>query len=209
MFTGIIEEVGTVSNIRKGIKSAMLDIRAKKILENIKVGDSVATNGVCLTVTHINEYGYTADVMNETLLRSSLGSLRVNEHVNLERAMSINGHFGGHIVTGHIDGTGRIISIKREDIATWYTITTSEQIMRYIVSKGSIAIDGISLTVAQAKKDAFSVAIIPHTAKATVLLEKKYGSIVNLENDIIGKYVEKQNYSSKEITREFLIENGY
>lgn len=209
MFTGIIEEIGRVDHIKAGAKSIVLEIGASKILDDLKVGDSVATNGVCLTVASLNEHGYMADVMNETMLRSSLGSLRRKDHVNLERAMSVNSRFGGHIVTGHIDGTGTIVSIKREDIAIWYTFKVSENIMRYIVDKGSIAVDGISLTVASVEKGTFSVSVIPHTAEATVLIEKKHGAVVNLENDIIGKYVEKLVNQPKAITKEFLTENGY
>lgn len=208
MFTGIIEEKGVVKAIRRGTKSAVITIQANKIFEDVKIGDSISTNGVCLTVTEIKGNSFTADVMNETLLRSALSSLSIGSEVNLERAMAVNGRFGGHIVSGHIDGVGEIISIKKEDIAIWYTIKTTEQIMRYIIEKGSIAIDGISLTVAKVQKDRFSVSVIPHTASETTLLKKRVGSLVNLENDIIGKYMEKF-MATQDITKGFLIKNGF
>lgn len=212
MFTGIIEEIGTVKKIVRG-QQAYLEIQADKIFTDIHVGDSIAVNGVCLTVTNFSGKIFTADVMNETFNRSSLGILKVGSHVNLERAMSANGRFGGHIVSGHIDGTGKIISIKKDDNAVWYKIQTSENIMKYIVEKGSIAIDGISLTVAGVEKDNFSVSIIPHTASETILSEKKTGDTINLENDIIGKYVEKfLNYNQPEksgITMDFVAKYGF
>jgi riboflavin synthase len=209
MFTGIIEEIGIVRNIKKGTKSASLIVECRKIFDDLKLGDSVSTNGVCLTVTNISNSSFSADVMNETLSKSSLGSLNIGSRVNLERAMLANGRFGGHIVSGHIDGTGKITSIKKDDIATWYTIITSPEVMHYIVEKGSIAIDGISLTVAKVTHDSFSVSIIPHTAGETTLSEKNIGSLVNLENDIFGKYIEKFSHSNNGITREFLYKNGF
>lgn len=209
MFTGIIEEVGVVKTIKKGTKSATVVIESKKILEDLKIGDSVATNGVCLTVTQISGSMFTADVMNETLSRSSLGQLTIGSKVNLERAMPANGRFGGHIVSGHIDGTGSITNIKREDIAIWYTVKTNAELMRYIIEKGSIAMDGISLTVAKVFQDRFLVSIIPHTAKETILSAKKIGDRVNLENDVVGKYIEKFTQSNEGITKEFLIKHGF
>lgn len=209
MFTGIIEEIGIVRNIKKGTKSAHLNIECKKIYEDLKLGDSVSTNGVCLTVTTITNSSFTADVMNETLSKSSLGSLTIGSRVNLERAMPANGRFGGHLVSGHIDETGKITSIKNDDIAIWYTIKASPKVMHYIVEKGSIAIDGISLTVAKVTPDSFLVSIIPHTAGETTLSEKNIGSLVNLENDIVGKYIEKFSHSNYGITREFLYKNGF
>ncbi|MBQ7027978.1 MAG: riboflavin synthase [Ruminococcus sp.] len=215
MFTGIVEEVGTVREIRKGQTSSFIEIQAKTVLSDVHLGDSIAVNGVCLTVTEFSADSFRADVMNETLNRSSLGSLRSGSHVNLERAMPANGRFGGHIVSGHIDGTGVITDIRRDGISVWYTIGTTAAVMRYIVEKGSVAIDGISLTVAKVTDSSFRVSIIPHTAEQTVLSYKKTGDTVNLENDIIGKYVEKlmnpQN-SPKEpngITMEFLAKNGF
>ncbi|ONI47205.1 riboflavin synthase subunit alpha [Candidatus Epulonipiscium fishelsonii] len=209
MFTGIIEEIGTVKQIKKGVKSAELLIEAKKIFSDLKLGDSVVTNGVCLTVTKISGNLFSADVMNETIKRARLGDLRQGSSVNLERAMPSNGRFGGHIVSGHIDGVGKIISISKDDIAFWYKISASSEIMRYIIEKGSITIDGISLTVAKTERDNFSVSIIPHTLSQTILKDKKIGSIVNLENDIVGKYIEKFMTVQKGITKDFLTQNGF
>ncbi|OOB79573.1 MAG: riboflavin synthase subunit alpha [Epulopiscium sp. Nuni2H_MBin003] len=209
MFTGIIEEIGTVLSIKKGAKSAMLNISADKILSDLKLGDSVSTNGVCLTVTSMTSSSFTADVMNETLSRSSLSNLKLQSKVNLERAMQLNGRFGGHIVSGHIDGVGKIISIVKEDIAIWYKIKAEKNIMRYVIEKGSITIDGISLTVARVERDNFSVSIIPHTLSETILQYSKIGTIVNLESDMVGKYIEKFISTPQEITRDFLIENNF
>lgn len=214
MFTGIIEEVGTVLSIQHSGNSSFIRISARKVLEDVHMGDSIAVNGVCLTVTAFDSGSFQADVMNETLSRSSLGSFSSGSPVDLERAMAAGGRFGGHIVSGHIDGTGTITDIHKDGIAVWYTISTSPEIMRYVVEKGSIAIDGISLTVAKAADTHFSVSIIPHTAEQTVLSRKKTGDTVNLENDIIGKYVEKlmrpaPQSESKGVTMEQLIRNGF
>ncbi len=212
MFTGIIEELGTVAGIRKDSKSAILTIRANKILSDIHLGDSIAVNGVCLTVVSFESGQFSADVMHETLNRSSLGALKPGSHVNLERAMAADGRFGGHIVAGHVDGTGTIKEIKNDGIAFWYTIQTEEKVMRYVIEKGSIAIDGISLTVADTARNTFKVSIIPHTMAETVLSEKKVGDIVNLENDCIGKYVEHLlglDRKSEGITMDFLRKNGF
>ncbi|MCM1506301.1 MAG: riboflavin synthase [Ruminococcus flavefaciens] len=212
MFTGIIEEVGTVKEIRHSGDSSFIKIQAEKIFEDMHIGDSIAVNGLCLTVTEFGNNIFRADVMNETLNRSSLGSLKQGSPVNLERAMSANGRFGGHIVSGHIDGTGIISDIKNDGIAIWYTVSTKPEIMQYIVEKGSIAIDGISLTVAKVTESSFSVSIIPHTAGNTILSYKKIGDTVNLENDIIGKYIEKftcPEKSKSSISMGFLAENGF
>lgn len=212
MFTGIIEEVGKVQSIRKGRDSAAVSIGARAILEEIRLGDSIAVNGVCLTVTSFSQSGFTADVMHETLNRSSLGSLRTGSPVNLERAMPANGRFGGHIVSGHIDGTGTISAITKDDNAVWYTVKTGPHILRYIIEKGSVAIDGISLTVAKVHNDGFSVSVIPHTAAQTILSTKRIGDIVNLENDCIAKYVERLLGSQSPktaITTGFLAKHGF
>lgn len=202
MFTGIVEETGSIEEIKRGRNSAVLTIKALKVLENTKIGDSIAVNGICLTVTGISgaENGrsggmgmgrFSADVMHETLNRSSLSGLTRGSKVNLERAMAADGRFGGHIVSGHVDGTGTITGIRRDDTAIWYTIKTAPEIMRYIVEKGSITIDGISLTVARVSQGDFSISAIPHTVSETILKYKREGDIVNLETDIIGKYVKK------------------
>ena len=191
MFTGIIEEVGTIKQIQKNPASAVITIAADTVLEQTKIGDSIAVNGVCLTVTDLKAGSFTADVMHETLRRSSLGSVRTGSPVNLERAMQLGGRFGGHIVSGHIDATGKILGIREDDNAVWYRIGADYKILKYIVEKGSIAIDGISLTVASVTKSSFSVSLIPHTGACTTLLSKRPGDPVNLETDVIGKYVEK------------------
>jgi riboflavin synthase len=191
MFTGLVEEVGRVVSLCKGQKSCVLTVQASAVLVDVHIGDSMATNGVCLTVTTCSHSTFSADVMNETLARSSLGSLRPGSPVNLERAMLAEGRFGGHIVSGHIDGVGTITSIKEDSNAVWYTIEASLDIIRLIVEKGSIAIDGISLTVAHVDERSFSVSIIPHTRAQTNLASKHVGDVVNLENDLVGKYVER------------------
>lgn len=191
MFTGIIEEIGTIRSITPAAHSAQLTIQGDTIFSDLALGDSVAVNGVCLTAAALTGDTFTADVMHETMNRSSLGSLKPGSLVNLERAMAANGRFGGHIVSGHIDGTGTITQIRKDDNAIWYTIHAGSDLMRYIVEKGSVAIDGISLTVAEVTASSFCVSIIPHTAKETILGMRKTGETVNLENDIIGKYVEK------------------
>lgn len=216
MFTGIIEEVGTVRQIQKGQHSAVLHLQAETVLEDLKVGDSVAVNGVCLTATRIQTHGFCADVMHETLNRSSLAALQIGSQVNLERAMAANGRFGGHIVAGHVDGLGRITQVTKDDNAIWYTIQAAPGILRYIVEKGSVAIDGVSLTVAGLTEQSFRVSLIPHTGGHTTLLTKKAGDPVNLENDIIGKYVQRlitgpapAPLPESRITEDFLRKHGF
>ena len=191
MFTGIVEEVGTVRALRRGAHSATLSIDARTVLENTRLGDSIAVNGVCLTVTSLGATHFNADVMHETLRRSNLGGLHTGSPVNLERAMAADGRFGGHLVSGHIDAVGTIRRIQRDDNAVWYTIDADEVTLRHIIMKGSIAIDGISLTVARLTSDNFAVSIIPHTRAETALPTKQVGDRVNLETDLIGKYVER------------------
>ncbi|MBO2523814.1 MAG: riboflavin synthase [Bacteroidetes bacterium] len=191
MFTGIIEEIGKVKAITRGANSIRLTIAVKKILDDIHIGDSICTNGVCLTVTTFDNDSYTADVMPETMNRTNFKDLRINDLVNCERAMPANGRFGGHIVSGHIDGTGIISKMTRDDKAIRVKIETRPEILRYIVEKGSITIDGISLTVTDVSSYDFGVSIIQHTQDETTLTKKKIGDTVNLENDIVGKYIEK------------------
>ena len=215
MFTGIVEEIGRVERIKHGQHSAVLTIHADTVLEGTKIGDSIAVNGICLTVTELFSHGFSADVMHETLRRSSIGEAAAGSPVNLERAMAANSRFGGHIVTGHIDGTGTICEVKSDEIAVCYSIKAPEKIMHYIVEKGSVAVDGISLTVAKTTQTTFMVSVIPHTAQCTVLAYKKAGDTVNLENDCIGKYIEhflnweKEKTTESKITREFLFSNGF
>lgn len=191
MFTGIIEEIGKVKALRRGAKSVTLEIQAQKVLEGTLVGDSIATNGVCLTVTSLTPTGYTADVMPETVRRTSLAQLKVGSSVNLERALTLQTRLGGHIVSGHIDGTGRIARREADDNALWLWIDCEASLMRYIIEKGSVTLQGVSLTVAKVTESMFAVSLIPHTQGATTLHEMKVGDVVNIENDMIAKYVEK------------------
>ena len=215
MFTGIVEELGTIRAVRRGRSSSMLSIGAGAILSDLKIGDSVAVNGVCLTAASRDDSGFTADVMHETLDRSSLGCLSVGSHVNLERAMAAGGRFGGHIVSGHIDGTGTVTAVRTDDNAVWYTVEAPAKLLRYIVEKGSVTIDGISLTVAAVGESWFSISAIPHTVAVTILRERRVGDTVNLETDIIGKYVEKllrpepESRPQSGITLDFLAQNGF
>jgi riboflavin synthase len=217
MFTGIIEEKGKIRYMRFAGESGVLAVKAKKVLEGTRTGDSIAVNGVCLTVTSLQPDGFTADVMAETVRRSSLRNCKAGNPVNLERAMAADGRLGGHIVSGHIDGTGVIRSMVREENAIWVSIGTSPQILHLIVEKGSICIDGISLTVAEVDEAGFQVSVIPHTGEETTLLEKAPGDLVNLENDVIGKYVEKllgigkkeEEKRESGITMEFLENCGF
>ena len=191
MFTGIVEELGSVRRVLPGSRAGKIVIAAHKVLEGTRTGDSIAVNGVCLTVVALGDDEFTADVMPETLRKTGHGQLKVGDPVDLERAMAADGRFGGHMVAGHVDGTGKIRDVRRDDNAVWYTIHAEPAVLRYIVEKGSIAIDGISLTVARVNSDTFAVSVIPHTASVTNLSDRKKGDTVNLENDIIGKYVER------------------
>lgn len=215
MFTGLVEEIGKINSISKGAKSAQISISAKKVLEHVQMGDSIAANGVCLTVTGYTSTQFTVDVMGETMRRSNLALLKVGDEVNLERALRVGDRLGGHIVSGHIDGKGTIINFTPEENAVWCRIHASLKILKYIIHKGSIAIDGVSLTVASVDDTQFEVSIIPHTKQVTTLLRKKPGDIVNLECDMIGKYVEKlvsfsnKKEKNKDISLEFLSKNGF
>ena len=216
MFTGIIEELGTIKQISMQGGFGQIAIKANKVLEGTKIGDSIAVNGICLTVTSLQQDGFTADVMAETVRRSSLDLARKGDMVNLERAMAADGRFGGHIVSGHIDGTGKIVAYKKEENAVWVTIESTEKILEFIIEKGSICIDGISLTVASVSDSNFQVSVIPHTGEETTLLKKKQGDVVNLENDVVGKYIQKfmgmksnnEKDSQSGITMEFLEKYG-
>lgn len=220
MFTGIIEEIGTIKNVKYGAASIILTIAAKKVTQNTNLGDSIAVNGVCLTVTKISGDSFDADIMAETLRHSSMQGIKKGDMVNLERAMSANGRFGGHIVAGHVDGVGKIAELKKEDNAVWVTIEAKPEILKYIVYKGSVALDGISLTVANVDNKSFSVSVIPHTKQETTLLNKDVDSPVNIECDVIGKYVEKmlllenedeeqENYQGSNLNEDFLKQNGF
>lgn len=218
MFTGIIEEIGIIRNIVKGSRSIKLTITAKKVLENTNLGDSIAVNGVCLTVTALGKDGFTADVMPESMSKTNMGRLKPGDRVNLERALTLSSRLGGHIVSGHIDGVGDIINMEKDDNAVRVTLTSVPKVMKYIVSEGSVALDGVSLTVAHLGDNDFTVSLIPHTAQVTTLLDKKVGDKLNIENDVVGKYVERLlNFSDKDkaveknsaISLKFLRENGF
>lgn len=212
MFTGLIEELGTVVNIiNRGKEASGLKIKAVAVLEDAAVGDSIAVNGICLTVASLEKSSFVADVMPETLRRTNLERLRAGEKVNLERALPAAGRFGGHIVTGHIDGVGRIVQRLQEGNAVVFKIMAPAEILKLTIEKGSMAVDGISLTVVRAEKESFTVSLIPHTASMTTLGFKSAGDIVNLEGDIIGKYIEKimRVAPSSTITFDTLQKNGF
>ncbi|AGL02223.1 riboflavin synthase [Desulfoscipio gibsoniae] len=221
MFTGLVEEKGRLISLRRGADSARLKIKAGHIMDSVQIGDSIAVNGVCLTVTSYDVGAFTADVMAETLAKTNLGALQPGDRVNLERALRLGDRLGGHLVSGHIDGVGTISRMEKHDIATLITIAAPPVVMRYIISKGSVAVDGTSLTVVDHNDDSFTVSLIPHTARATVLGQKKPGDRVNLEGDMIGKYVERwvgiagRNENERDktvqrgITADLLAEHGF
>jgi len=212
MFTGIIEELGSLKGISKGGKSARVSVSAKTVTEDVKTGDSIAVNGVCLTVVEFDRSGFSADVMAETLRRTNLGELKPGDRVNLERALRPTDRLGGHIVSGHIDGVGKIESVTKEDIANVFAISGPPEVIRYIIEKGSIAVDGISLTVVDHTDSSFRVSIIPHTAAETTLGVKGPGDSVNLEADVLAKYIERLmpgGGKKPDITKGFLAEHGF
>ncbi|MBP2653045.1 MAG: ribE [Firmicutes bacterium] len=217
MFTGLVEELGRVRNIVRGAKSVRITVSARLVLGDIKLGDSMAVNGTCLTVVDFTDEWFTADVMPETVERTALAKLKAGDVVNLERTLKVGDRFGGHIVSGHIDGMGTILDKEQNDIAVVVKIEARPEVMRYIVKKGSVAIDGISLTVVELGDSWFTVSLIPHTAAATTLGIKGVRDKVNLETDIIGKYIEKfmrlgpveQQQVKSGLTAEFLLENGF
>ncbi|MBS5936522.1 MAG: riboflavin synthase [Veillonella sp.] len=221
MFTGIIEEIGFIKGIRKGPKSIALTIGGDWIFSDLAIGDSVSVNGVCLTATSIKDHSFTADVMPETMKQTNFGHLQVGDPVNLERAMAANGRFGGHMVAGHVDGKGQVCGIEKNDNAIIFTFKAPKAIMDYVIYKGSIAIDGISLTVMRRTDSTFSVSIIPHTLGETILAYAKMGTQVNLESDIAGRYIrhfmklgaeENKQSKDKQVTKDMstlLVENGF
>lgn len=191
MFTGLVEEVGVLASITGNDQASRLVIRAQRVLEDVKLGDSIAVNGICLTVTSFSERHFSVDVMPETMKKTSLRHLRPGQRVNLERAMRLGDRFGGHIVSGHVDGTGTILSREPHANAVLFRIEAAPELLRYVIRQGSICVDGISLTVVDVADAHFSVSIIPHTLAATSLQDRRAGDQVNLETDIIGKYVER------------------
>lgn len=216
MFTGLVEEIGAIKEMIRGSKSVRLAISCSMILADMKIGDSIAVNGVCLTVTDMGGSWFSADVMPETIRKTGLDKLSIAGRVNLERALRLSDRLGGHIVTGHIDGTGTVISRVEEDNAIWITIEAKDDILKYIVMKGSVALDGTSLTVAHVDDRCFKVSLIPHTAGETTLGSRKPGDQINIECDVIGKYVEKllnrdshEAKSKQDISMEFLRSNGF
>lgn len=211
MFTGLVEEIGIVKKITKSVQSAKITIAAGQLLEDVKLGDSICTNGVCLTVNNLSNKEFSVDVMPETIRNSNLKSLSSGSKVNLERALKASDRLGGHIVSGHIDGIGIINAYKEEENATWITIAANENILKYIVERGSIAVDGTSLTVAYVDDKTFKVSLIPHTKEKTILLSKKVGDEVNLECDVLGKYIEKLTFhrEKKPLDMDFLASNGF
>lgn len=212
MFTGIVEEVGELLSLKRGARSFTLRVKARKVLEGTQIGDSIATNGVCLTVTAMDERSFEADVMPETVERTALGGLKVGDGVNLERALTLSTRLGGHLVAGHVDATGRIVERREDETALWLKIEAPSSVLRYVVEKGSIAIDGVSLTVARLDQRSFSVSLIPHTQGATTLHSRRIGEEVNLENDMIVKYVERlmgKSPSEGNLTLDFLQQHGF
>jgi riboflavin synthase len=212
MFTGIIEETGVIKAIKHGFKSSQVTVQSKLVVEDVKVGDSICTNGVCLTVTAFGQDYFSVDVMPETIRQTNFNTLKTGSQVNLERALRLTDRLGGHLVSGHIDGTGKIIRRWEEDNAVWFNISASAAILRYIVDKGSVALDGISLTVTTTDANSFNVSVIPHTQGITTLENKKTGDLLNIECDMIAKYIEKlqqKNISGKRIDMDFLAKNDF
>ncbi len=215
MFTGLIEEIGVVKSVTQGRKSAVIYVSAKKVLDGLKVGDSISANGVCLTVTYFSDDTFAVDVMSETMRSTNLVDISSGTNLNLERALKLGDRLGGHLVSGHIDGTGVIRDFRKEDIATMVMIEVETSVLKYIIRKGSVAIDGISLTVVDVNESSFTVGVIPHTSGVTTLLKRQQGDKVNIECDMIGKYVEKftlnreMNTKKSKIDEAFLKENGF
>lgn len=213
MFTGLIEELGIVEKIRRKGASLRLTIRASTVLEDMRRGGSLAINGVCLTVTDFSWESFSVEVVPETLSRTTLSGLRVGEKVNLERAVKADDRWGGHLVTGHIDGIGWIKERRKQKDSLILRINVSRELTKYIIPQGSLTVDGISLTVVESHADSFTVAIIPRTALVTTLRFKTIGSCVNIEVDSLGKYVEKflnaQELKKSKITTDFLVKRGF
>lgn len=211
MFTGIIEEVGTIKAMKETGEAIVMTIAAKEVLTDVHEGDSIAVNGVCLTVTSFSDFEFVVDVMPETVRASSLQALKTNSKVNLERAMHANGRFGGHFVSGHVDGIGTIVRKTPEQNAIYYTIQVSKELRRYMIHKGSVTVDGTSLTIFGVDETSFTLSIIPHTVEQTIIGNKEVGDIVNIECDLVGKYIEQflENPRQGNITSGFLQEHGF
>ncbi|RFB17035.1 riboflavin synthase [Bacillus sp. HNG] len=217
MFTGIVEEIGKVKAINGSQDSIEMVIQAKKILEDVNLGDSISVNGVCLTVTEFTSDGFTVDVMPETVKSTSLRDLERNHAVNLERAMTAGGRFGGHIVSGHVDGIGKIVRKEPKGNAVYYEIEIPEELVEFMIYKGSVAVDGTSLTIFGLTGNTFTLSLIPHTLSETILRNKGVGDIVNIECDMLGKYVSQfmkrsfnhEKVTKSKITASFLEEHGF
>lgn len=212
MFTGIIEEVGTVKSVTKGARSFSMSVTADVVTSDIRTGDSICTNGVCLTVTESGKDFFTVDIMPETMEKTRLGILKPGSRVNLERALQLSSRLGGHLVSGHIDGTGVVSSVRKDDNAIWLTIKADQRIMRYIIEKGSVALDGISLTVVNATGISFEVSLIPHTMSVTTLKDCRPGDILNIECDLVAKYIERftgHESGGSSISKDFLNLHGF
>ncbi|AVK97488.1 riboflavin synthase [Lysinibacillus sphaericus] len=212
MFTGIIEDIGTVKTLQSDRRSMEITVISPKIVADVKLGDSIAVNGVCLTVTHYNDQELTMDVMPETVKATNLQQLTVGNAVNLERAMPANGRFGGHFVSGHVDGVGKILRKRPMANAVYIEIELSEDLTSYCIPKGSITIDGTSLTLFHVEKNSVTVSLIPHTYKETVLGIKNVGALVNIETDLVGKYIIHQlkgSQQSSTITKDYLAKHGF
>ena len=217
MFTGIVEEIGKIKAINGSQDSVEMVIKARKILDDVNLGDSISVNGVCLTVTEFTSDGFTVDVMPGTVKSTSLRELQRNDDVNLERAMSANGRFGGHIVSGHVDGIGKIVRKEPKGNAVYYEIEIPEELIEFMIYKGSVTVDGTSLTIFGLTKNTFTLSLIPHTLTETILRKKGVGDIVNIECDMLGKYVSqfmqrsfaKGNSTKTKITASFLEEHGF
>lgn len=215
MFTGLVEEIGEVISVSSTDKSIKIKIKADKVLKDVKLGDSIATNGVCLTVVEFSNNYFVADCMFETMKRSNLKNLKSGDKINLEKSITLSTPLGGHLVTGDVDCEGEIVSITKEGIAKIYEIKIDKKYMKYVVEKGRITIDGASLTVMLLKEESLGVSLIPHSQEAITLGVKKVGDKVNIETDLIGKYIERFYFFAKEekkeskITKEFLLENGF
>ncbi|MDQ0257707.1 riboflavin synthase [Evansella vedderi] len=217
MFTGIIEEKGTIQQIKQTGDAIVMKIEASEILSDVHLGDSIAVNGVCLTVTSFDSLAFTVDLMPETVRNTSLRELSIGSKVNLERAMSANGRFGGHFVSGHVDGIGTIKAKRREHNAVYYEIEVSSNLRKYMILKGSVSVDGTSLTIFGLTEDTFTISIIPHTIEETIIGSKGPGDIVNVECDMLAKYIEEliarrtmsNESKSNHITEDFLKENGF
>ena len=216
IFTGLVEEMGEVVSVARGEKSLKIKIKCKKVLEGAKIGDSIATNGTCLTAVELGKDYFTADCMFETVKRTNLKRLKSGSKVNLEKSLTLATPLGGHLVTGDVDCEGRIMSIKQEGIAKIYEISVEPRLMKYVVEKGRITLDGASLTIVDFTNESLSVSLIPHTQEMITLGYKKIGDYINVETDLIGKYVErllhfgnKEEKKGKGIDEKFLLENGF